>query len=98
MSSFWLAQTDGSVRNRLFGSADSFLENRTDGSVKPIIRSDTRTLKISNLVEALESWNFSQPGYSKKDENDVIIENKSYYIDRNVTLNSHATFDFILCY
>ena len=37
-----LEQIDGSVGNRLFDSADSFLENRTDGSVKPIIRSDTR--------------------------------------------------------
>ena len=41
MNIFWLAQTDGSVGNRLFGSADSFLENRTEGSAKPIIRSDT---------------------------------------------------------
>ena len=41
MNIFLLAQTDGSVGNRLFGSADSFLENRTEGSAKPIIRSDT---------------------------------------------------------
>ena len=49
MNIFLLAQTDGSVGNRLFGSADSFLENRTEGSAKPIIRSDTILcpLKIS---------------------------------------------------
>ena len=49
MNIFLLAQTDGSVGNRLFGSADSFLENRTEGSAKPIIRSDT--IRLGNLAQ-----------------------------------------------
>ena len=50
MNIFLLAQTDGSVGNRLFGSADSFLENRTEGSAKPIIRSDTRWKVPATIV------------------------------------------------
>ena len=57
MSSFWLAQTDGSVRHRLFGSTDSFLENRTDGSVKPIIRSDTKYEQYVYFAIKMESFN-----------------------------------------
>ena len=55
MNIFLLAQTDGSVGNRLFGSADSFLENRTEGSAKPIIRSDTRRSK-SYLANPLRTY------------------------------------------
>ena len=56
MNIFLLAQTDGSVGNRLFGSADSFLENRTEGSAKPIIRSDTRNKKIRFFFCVQASW------------------------------------------
>ena len=77
MSSFWLAQTDGSVRNRLFGSADSFLENRTDGSVKPIIRSDTifnkRKLWMKMIICARFARTFLGKWQCVLEKRDIII-------------------------
>lgn len=62
------------------------------------------TLVCFRYVEVLESWDFLQPGYSKKNEKKKStkkkgqtnrkmfnVENKANYIYRNVTLISNAT-------
>ena len=80
MNIFWLAQTDGSVGNRLFGSADSFLENRTEGSAKPIIRSDTilydlqwyQIMKVPLKPESTSIKDYIDAGYAVAIGNDQL--------------------------
>ena len=38
---FALFETEGSAKNRRFGSAEGFMKNRTEGSAKPKVRSST---------------------------------------------------------